>query len=140
MIFKKKKNLKNKPILYIYIYLKNLYQLNLQHYSMGDQMGLLLAESISGLPFIQSINISDNKLTDVSLGPILTSIMSINNLLNLDLSENITGPIFAKLLAEYLAKPSCSLIKLTLKNAGYSINMNINMFKQYSLLYLTEFL
>ena len=96
-------------------------------------MGLLLAESISGLPFIQSINISDNKLSDVSLGPILTSIMSINNLLNLDVSENITGPIFAKLLAEYLAKPSCSLIKLTLKNAGYLIN--INMFNQYSLVY-----
>ena len=80
-------------------------------------MGVLLADAISGLPFIQSINLANNKLTDVSLVPILTGIMSIPNLIFLDISENITGPDFAALLATYVSRPTCPLLKLTLKNA-----------------------
>ena len=92
-------------------------EMNLQHYSMGDDMGKLLASSLQELPFIQSINLSNNKLTDVSLGPILKAIMEIPNILSLDFSENTTGPIFAQLLADFLEKEDCTLMKLTLKNA-----------------------
>ena len=74
---------------------------------MGDESGVLLADSLKDLPFIQSINICNNKLTDVSLGPILTAIMGIPGILRLDFSENIIGPKFAALLADYLVMPSC---------------------------------
>jgi len=92
-------------------------ELNLQHYAMGDKMGIVLAESISGLPYIQSVNIADNQLTDESLGPIMNAVMSIPNMLMLDVSENVTGPIFADLLAKYLKMPTCSLLKLSLRHA-----------------------
>jgi len=92
-------------------------ELSLQHYAMGDKMGIVLAESISGLPYIQSVNIADNQLTDESLGPIIKAIMSVPNMLLLDVSENMIGPIFAELLAEYLSLSTCPLLKLSLRNA-----------------------
>lgn len=39
-------------------------QLNLQHLGMGDALAALLAECLSTLPYVQSINIADNMLTD----------------------------------------------------------------------------
>lgn len=79
-------------------------QLNLQHHGMGDQMGVLLAESIQGLPHIQSINIADNMLTDVGMGPIIMAAVGIPGLLELNLSQNEIGPVSAKALFEYLSK------------------------------------
>ena len=79
-------------------------QLNLQHHGMGDQMGVLLAESIQGLPHIQSINIADNMLTDVGMGPIILAAVGIPGLLELNLSQNEIGPVSAKALFEYLSK------------------------------------
>jgi hypothetical protein len=78
--------------------------LNLQHHGMGDQMGRLLAESIQGLPHIQSINIADNMLTDVGMGPIILAAVGIPGLLELNLSQNEIGPVSAKALFEYLSK------------------------------------
>ena len=79
-------------------------QLNLQHHGMGDQMGRLLAESIQGLPHIQSINIADNMLTDIGMGPIILAAVGIPGLLELNLSQNEIGPVSAKALFEYLSK------------------------------------
>jgi hypothetical protein len=79
-------------------------QLNLQHHGMGDQMGKLLAESIQGLPHIQSINIADNMLTDIGMGPIILAAVGIPGLLELNLSQNEIGPVSAKALFEYLSK------------------------------------
>lgn len=57
---------------------KNLNRnISLQHHGIGDQRGVLLAETLSaGLPFVSLINIADNNLTDVSLTPILKAIIS----------------------------------------------------------------
>ena len=87
-------------------------------------MGLILADCLSGLPFIQSINLANNNLTDVSLGPIMHAIMNIPELIFLDVSENDADSIFAELMADYLSRPSCPLIKLILRNSGNFIISN----------------
>ena len=51
---------------------KNLTKrLDLQHHGIGDQMARLLAESLKSLPFIQAINIADNRLTDEGMGSVV---------------------------------------------------------------------
>eukprot|EP01034_Spumella_vulgaris_P028670 gene28670-35569_t len=67
-------------------------QLNLQHHGMGDTMAKLLAESIQGLPFVESINIADNMLTDDGMGPIILAAVGIKSLIELNLSQNEIGP------------------------------------------------
>jgi hypothetical protein len=43
-------------------------RLDLQHHGIGDVRAKLLAESLRGLPYIQAINIADNRLTDEGMG------------------------------------------------------------------------
>lgn len=54
-------------------------RLNLQHHGMGDQMAVVLAESLQGLPFVESINIADNMLTDI--GTIIYFLLLISRIL-----------------------------------------------------------
>jgi len=92
-------------------------ELNLDHQGMGDQMAIVLSESLRCLPYIQSIRLADNNLTDVGMGPILSSILSKPNLLELNLSSNIIGPESAKALAMYLSAEKCPLQRLLLADA-----------------------
>lgn len=91
--------------------------IKLQHMGIGDKMGKLLADSIAGLPEIESINIADNSFTDKSLGPMLEAIVGIQSLTEVDFSENIIGPTAAKAMGEYLRRPGCTLKYLTLHHA-----------------------
>lgn len=84
---------------------------------MGDVMATVLADSLRDLPYVQSIDLMDNNLTDVGMTPILNSILAITNLLELNLSNNIIGKVSAQALAEYLGSPGCPLIRLILRNA-----------------------
>ena len=93
-------------------------ELLLPHQAIGDTMGLLLAETIAGLPFVKSINLADNKLTDVSLGPILRAIVHIPDLITLDISKNTIGPDSASSLSDYLMHPNCPLVRLLITQAG----------------------
>jgi len=92
-------------------------RLELQHHGFGDEMGKLLAECLVNLPFIESINIADNMLTDVGMGPIILAAVSISSLLELNLSQNEIGPVSAKALFDYLINKSCTLERLILNSA-----------------------
>jgi Leucine-rich repeat (LRR) protein len=92
-------------------------RLELQHHGFGDEMGKLLAECLVNLPFIESINIADNMLTDVGMGPIILAAVNISSLLELNLSQNEIGPVSAKALFDYLINASCTLERLILNNA-----------------------
>jgi Ran GTPase-activating protein (RanGAP) involved in mRNA processing and transport len=69
------------------------------------------------LPFIESINIADNMLTDVGMGPIILAAVNISSLLELNLSQNEIGPVSAKALFNYLINASCTLERLILNSA-----------------------
>jgi len=84
---------------------------------MGDRMAVILAESLKSLPFVQSINLCDNNLTDIGMSPVLTSILTIPNLLELNLSNNTIGPKSAQSMADYLSSENCSLVRLELHDA-----------------------
>lgn len=92
-------------------------RLELQYQGMGDEMARLLAKAIHDIPFIQSINLTDNRLSDDGLGPILQAIMKMDSLLELHLSDNEIGPIAADLLSKYLLLEKCPLQRLIMCKA-----------------------
>ena len=91
--------------------------LKLSHLSIGDKVASILAESLADLPEIESIDISDNALTDLSLVPCLQALSNVKNLTEINLSSNIIGPRAAKAISDYLSTPSCPLQSLILQNA-----------------------
>ena len=60
----------------------NTKKLELQNYGMGDQMARILADSLADLPYLQSVNIADNRLTDEGMGPIINAAVQIPSLLS----------------------------------------------------------
>ena len=85
---------------------------------MGDHMGLVLAESVKDLPFVHTINICDNNLTDKSLGSIISAVITIESLTDLDLSENVIDGQAALALARYLGSSYCKLQRLIMKSSN----------------------
>jgi hypothetical protein len=92
-------------------------RLELQYQGMGDEMARLLSIAIPDLPFIQSINLTDNRLSDDGLAPILEAIMKMDSLLELHLSDNEIGPVAAELLSQYLLLQTCPLQRLIMCKA-----------------------
>lgn len=92
-------------------------ELYLQHYGMGDEMAKMLAESLAELPFINSINIADNNLTDAGMKPLLDACMIMPKLTTLDMSDNVIGPETADALADLLTKDPPTLERLLLRKA-----------------------
>eukprot|EP00602_Paraphysomonas_sp_CaronLab_P006212 CAMPEP_0185022528 /NCGR_PEP_ID=MMETSP1103-20130426/5232_1 /TAXON_ID=36769 /ORGANISM="Paraphysomonas bandaiensis, Strain Caron Lab Isolate" /LENGTH=1416 /DNA_ID=CAMNT_0027554633 /DNA_START=142 /DNA_END=4389 /DNA_ORIENTATION=+ len=89
----------------------------LAHYGMGDARARQLADSLVSLPFTDSIDLSDNSLTDVGLAPILLSAAQMPHLRILDLSENVMGPEAADAMAALLLKRPPTLQRLILRKA-----------------------
>ena len=84
---------------------------------MGDQMARILADSLADLPYLQSVNIADNRLTDHGMGPIINAAVRIPSLLELNLSKNEIGDVAADALAKYLRNPNCTLQRLVMQTA-----------------------
>jgi len=91
--------------------------LDLSHHGIGDKMGKVLSECILDLPYLQSISIADNRLTDSSLGPLVAALVKMPNILNVDLSNNVVGDVASNTLSNYLGTESCPLVKLVMRNA-----------------------
>eukprot|EP01032_Pedospumella_encystans_P009853 gene9853-11567_t len=91
--------------------------LSLQHHGIGDTMAILFAEAIVDIPYIESINIADNNLTDKGLGPLLNAVVHMKDLVDLDISYNTIGPVAANYLSAYLAEGTCPLQRLVMRRA-----------------------
>eukprot|EP01041_Mallomonas_annulata_P004471 gene4471-8905_t len=91
--------------------------LNLEHQSMGDQMGMLLANGLNAMPNIQVLNLADNNLTDLSLKPLLDAVSNNPNIVEIDLSENKLDSEASESLGSYLAHPQCKIRCLRMKHA-----------------------
>ena len=111
--------------------------LKLSHFAIGDKVACILAASLVDLPEIESIDISYNMLTDVSLEPFLHAISSIKGILELNLSSNIIGPKAAKAVSDFLSSSNCPLKRLILQNADvddYECEQFITSIKKNSVL------
>jgi hypothetical protein len=91
--------------------------INLSHYLMGDKMGKVLAECLEDLPFVESIDLNDNNLTDESLKHLLAALVNIQSLHTLDLSRNKIDGESSDALAEYVSRADCPLKVLKLQCA-----------------------
>ena len=91
--------------------------LDLQHQGIGDEMAILFADAIVDIPYVESLNIADNNLTDKGLAPIIKALSNMSDLIDLNMSYNTIGPNAAASLLEYMASPKCSLVRLTLRRA-----------------------
>lgn len=97
---------------------KNLTRsLHLQHQGIGDRMGKIFAESLQDLPFIHSIDLTDNNLTDAGLAPIIHAVVTMPSLTYLNISQNVIDGEAARALARFLATKHCPLVRLVMQKA-----------------------
>ena len=92
-------------------------ELNLQHQGMGDEMGVMFAETLGDMPYVHAINLSDNNLSDVSIQPIIQAIISLANVTHLNMSNNNMDSASSRALAEYLGTSACPLRTLILQKS-----------------------
>jgi Ran GTPase-activating protein (RanGAP) involved in mRNA processing and transport len=91
--------------------------LNLPHYGFGDHYGAVYALALAEMPFIDTINIEDNNLSDKGLYPLIHAIISLATVTDLNLSNNIVDGQSAKALSDYLSSPQCCIQRLILQKA-----------------------
>ena len=65
--------------------------ISLAHQAIGDDMMCLFVEALQNCPHIVSVDVTDNNLTDRSLGPLLQSVVSFHDLTELHFSNNMVG-------------------------------------------------
>ena len=96
--------------------------MNLSHMTLGDKVVRLLAQALGDLPDVESLDLSDNNITDASVVPLLaiameqsstTGLSPFASLRQLDLSDNSLGTPSALALAAYLGQQVISTISPT---------------------------
>lgn len=92
--------------------------LKLAHQGLGDRMAVLFAHSIEEMTDVQTVELSDNNLTDEGFPQVISSLACLQALTQLDFSDNAAGLGAAGALARYMVAPSCGLRKLSLHNCG----------------------
>lgn len=93
---------------------------DISHQGMGNEMAVAVAEALKDLPYIQSINLKDNSLSDPGMAPLLRAIASMEGIVEIDLSQNLIGSESAVELNKYLSSAACSVRKLVLSRADVS--------------------
>jgi Ran GTPase-activating protein (RanGAP) involved in mRNA processing and transport len=86
-------------------------------YTQGDAQAVHLAKALGALPCLQTIDLSDNGLSDAGLVPVLSALTAVPSLTELNISQNVIGPDSAHALAAYVSRPSCPLAKLVMQRA-----------------------
>ena len=82
----------------------------------GDDYGVAISECLPMLQHLQVLNLSSNRLTDVSLQPILRSAKKMNSLAKLNLSCNDMDELGARELRQLLSMSRSKLVELNLSN------------------------
>lgn len=83
--------------------------LDLSHMGIGNATALLLAEALDKIPYLQTLNLTDNNLDDTGLSAIITTASRHPTLEVLDISQNIMDDEASAALAEFLGNPQCAL-------------------------------
>jgi hypothetical protein len=90
--------------------------ISLPHYGLGDLRLQPFVHIVDTLPGIRTLNLSDNRLTDITLLPLTEKLSAMKNLTHLDLSFNKIDES-SKTLQEFLMKADCRLQTLILDGA-----------------------
>lgn len=90
--------------------------LDISHRGIGDKKMLPLVNVIEKLPLLQSVIVCDNRLTDISLTPLMMKLPALPQLMHLDLSYNKIDEC-SEYLMDYLRNEACRLQILILDGA-----------------------
>ena len=82
-------------------------EVNLAHHGVGDPLGRAFAGCLEQMSHIESLNISDNRLREGALGPILRAASTIPSLATLNLGSNKLDAEALEALGGFLHKGSC---------------------------------
>ena len=88
---------------------------NISHMCIGNDVARLLADCLSDMPFIESINFNNNNLTDEGVASILEACQPISTLKKLDISRNKMDDDAADALADYVQMEDCPLESLVMQ-------------------------
>jgi Ran GTPase-activating protein (RanGAP) involved in mRNA processing and transport len=89
---------------------------HLPHRGIGDVRMIPLIKVMDTLPAIQTIDLCDNRLTDVTLIPLAAKLLQFKSLTHLDLSFNKMDKSSATIM-DFLKSPDCQLYTLLLNGA-----------------------
>ena len=81
--------------------------INISHMAIGNDVAKLLAQCLGDMPFIESLNINNNNLTDEGVAAILNAIAPIKTLKSLNISRNKMDDDAADALADYVKMEDC---------------------------------
>lgn len=81
------------------------FEFDISNYSIGDEHGICVGESLLGIHTIEALNIANNRLTSISL-PTIIGNMSRLSLRLLDLSNNLLGGLGCEALATFFLQPN----------------------------------
>jgi hypothetical protein len=67
---------------------QQLVSINVNNKGLGDARACCLAAALSACPNLTSLGLAGNRLTDVSIDPLLKALFSVNKIMYLDMSDN----------------------------------------------------
>ena len=94
--------------------------LDLSNYSLGDDPVSTLSEVLDVMPYVTSLNLCNNRLTDIAIRKIVEAVCfkpGCGALKHLDLSENDLDEVSTRTLANFLENKNCKLEQLILRRA-----------------------
>jgi Ran GTPase-activating protein (RanGAP) involved in mRNA processing and transport len=92
--------------------------MNLAHMSIGNPTAILLAEALDRMPYLQTLNLADNNLSDDGLTAIIRCVAKHSTLEVLDISQNTISWGAAKAVGDYVGSSRCFLKSLRMSSAG----------------------
>ena len=95
----------------------NVMDLRLARQGIGDRLGIELAQTIEAIPRLIHIDLTENRLTDVSLRPIIKAVADRSDVETLTLGENKIDRAAAEALRWYIRDSGCRLKSLGLSHA-----------------------
>jgi hypothetical protein len=116
-------------------------KLNVAHMGLGDKVGILLSKSLTLMPVVTSLVLTNNNFTDTGLTAIILSLVGMPLLTELDISANKMGENAASALSSYLGSDSCRLKKLLISDTDvddYECANFIDSLSQSNVLYILE--
>ena len=97
-------------------------RLDLKNQGLGDDKASCLAAALPFCPNITSIDISGNRLTDVSVNPILNAMLNYMKCSSLNLSDNKLDDLSIDVLKENLQDKDCRIKELYLSKSDIDDN------------------
>ncbi|OQS06210.1 hypothetical protein THRCLA_01739 [Thraustotheca clavata] len=85
--------------------------------SLGDKFIKQFAAALRDVPFVEEINVCDNRLSDGALNTLLRALEAKPNLTKLNISQNEIGTESAKTLKKYIGSTLCTVTHLSICNA-----------------------